>query len=157
MQQDQNIELSPIITPDPIPFTMDTIGWKILFIVLACLILFIAYTYYKKYKQNAYRRTAISNIQKLMHSKENTISTNIVQIMFLLKQTALQTYSRKQVASLEGENWLNFLDSKLNQAVFIKYKTSIASAVYKGEYTNSDSFKMDEFASNSIKWIKHHA
>jgi hypothetical protein len=77
--------------------------------------------------------------------------------MFLLKQTALQTYDRKQVASLEGENWLVFLDSKLNQSVFIKHKDIIASAIYKNEVDYSATFEIKDFAHSSIKWIKHHA
>lgn len=157
MLQDQDIKLNPIITPDPIPFTMDTVGWKVLFFLLFLLILFIAYRIFKNYKQNAYRRDAISQIQNLVANNKNGVTTIISQIMFLLKQTALQTYNRKQVASLEGENWLVFLDSKLNQSVFIKHKDVIASAIYKNEIVHSDTFEIKSFADNSIKWIKHHA
>ncbi len=157
MLQDQDIKLNPIITPDPIPFTMDTMGWKVLFLLLFLLILFIAYRFFKHYKQNAYRRDAISQIQNLISNNKNGATTIIAQIMFLLKQTALQTYDRKQVASLEGENWLVFLDSKLNQSVFVKHKDIIASAIYKNELDNSVTFEIKDFANSSIKWIKHHA
>jgi hypothetical protein len=157
MLQDQDIKLNPIIIPDPIPFTMDTLGWKILFLLLFLLILYIAYKYYIKYKQNGYRREAVSQIQNLITNNKNTASTTISQTMFILKQTALQTYNRKQVASLEGENWLVFLDSKWNHSEFIKYKDVIASAVYKNEFNNSGHFEVTEFANNSINWIKHHA
>jgi hypothetical protein len=77
--------------------------------------------------------------------------------MFLLKQTALQTYDRKQVASLKGENWLVFLDSKINQSFFIQHKDIIASVLYKNAFENSDAFEIKDFANSSIKWIKHHA
>lgn len=157
MLQDQDIKLNPIITPDPIPFTMDTMGWKIVFLLLCVLVLYIAYKYYIKYKQNAYRREAVSQIQNLITNNAHAASTTISQIMFLLKQTALQTYDRKQVASLKGENWLVFLDSKWSQSDFIKHKDVIASAIYKNEITNSGHFKVTEFANNSINWIKHHA
>ena len=157
MPQEQDINLNPIITPDPIPFTMDTIGWKVLFILLILALLFTAYRFYKTYKQNAYRRAAIYQIENLIAPNKNDTCGIISQIMFLLKQTALHTYDRKQVASLEGENWLLFLDSKLNQSVFIKHKDIIASAIYKNEYNRTKTFNIKEFANHSINWIKRHA
>lgn len=157
MLQDQDIKLNPIITPNPIPFTMDTIGWKVLLILLFLILLFIAYRFYKNYKHNAYRRDAIYQIQNLVVNNKNEVTNIIAQVMFLLKQTALQTYDRKQVAALEGENWLVFLDSKLNQSVFAKHKDVIASAIYKNEIAHSNTFDIKSFTENSIKWIKHHA
>lgn len=157
MVQDQDIALNPIIIPDPIPFTMDTFGWKFLFVILFLLLLFFAYKFYIKYRQNAYRREAVIQIQKLITNNDKALHVTIAQIMFLLKQTALQTYGRKLVASLEGDKWLTFLDSKLHQSIFMQHKEVIAAAIYKNEFNKSNAFKITDFANNSINWIKHHA
>ena len=157
MTQDENIKLNPIIEADPIPFTMDTIGGKVLFFMLFILIVILAYKYYVNYKRNAYRREAIAKIQDIIKGDINVTVSSISQIMFLLKQTALQTYGRKIVASLEGEKWLVFLDSKLNQTGFTKHHDIISSAIYKNEFNDTNSFSLTDFSNMSIKWIKNHA
>ncbi|MBU2951865.1 DUF4381 domain-containing protein [Tamlana agarivorans] len=157
MLQDKNIELSPIMEPAPIPFTMDTLGWKIVFSLLFILISYIAYKLYIKYKHNAYRRDAVSQIMVLKTQDKETTSSLISQVMFLIKQTALQTYNRKEVAALQGENWLAFLDKKLHKPYYLKHQEVIASAIYKNEFNNTGSFNFNEFAETSITWIKKHA
>lgn len=156
MLQVEDIKLKPLITPDPIAFTMETIGWQILFGLLALGVLLVSYKIYTKHKKNAYRREAVAQIQKLLTNNEYETSKVIAQIMFILKQTALQTYSRYQVASLEGENWLIFLDSKLKTPTFVNDKDIIASAVYQDKFEHTSTFKVADFANNSITWIKHH-
>jgi hypothetical protein len=157
VQQEENIKLNPIIDADPIPFTMDTLGWKMVFFILFLTILFIAYKYYLKYKRNAYRREAITKIQVLIENETASASTFISQIMYILKQTALETYDRKTVASLEGETWLTFLDKTLNQSFYITHQDVIASAIYKNEFDITSTFNQNDFANMSIKWIKKHA
>jgi hypothetical protein len=157
VQQEENIKLSPIIDADPIPFTMDTLGWKVLFFIVFLTILFIAYKYYVNYKHNAYRREAIAEIQALINNETESSSAFISKIMFLIKQTALQTYDRKTVASLKGETWLTFLDKTLNQSFYINHQEIIASALYKNEFNNDNTFSKNDFANMSIKWIKNHA
>jgi hypothetical protein len=155
--QDESIKLNPIIEADPIPFTMDTIGWKFMFVMLLIVLVYMVYKYYANYTRNAYRREAISEINSIIHNEINATASSISQIMFILKQTALQSYDRNIVASLEGEKWLVFLDSKLNQTGFTKHHEIIASAIYKNEFNDTNSFSLTDFSKMSIKWIKNHA
>jgi hypothetical protein len=155
--QDESIKLNPIIEADPIPFTMDTIGWNLVFVMLLIVIVYIGFKFYVNYKRNAYRREAISEIHSIINNQINATASSISQIMFLLKQTALQSYDKKMVASLEGEKWLVFLDSKLNQTGFTKHHEIIASAIYKNEFNDTNSFSLTDFSNMSIKWIKNHA
>ncbi len=157
MQQDQDIQLNPIIDAVPVQFTTDTIGWKILFIMLFFLLGYMVYKYYLGYKKKAYRREAVSIIEDLAQDNKSSMSFLISQIMFQLKQTALQSYDRKTVASLEGKGWLLFLDNKIKQPSFSRHHDVIASAVYKNEFNENDSFTINEFAAMSINWIKKHA
>jgi hypothetical protein len=157
MQQNENIQLLPIIEADPVKFTMDTIGWKVLFFMLILTVVFIAYNYYMNYKKNAYRRDAISIISEIALRNNNSMSALIAQIMFQLKRTALQSYDKKTVASLEGIKWLHFLDEKGKGNTFSKYQEIITDAVYKNEFKNRNDFNRDEFVNMSINWIKKHA
>ena len=131
MRQNQEIQLNPIIDADPVQFTMETIGWKILLALLLSSLVVLIYTYYLRYKKNEYRRVAISKIKELSMDKTSWMRDIISKIMFELKQTALQTYDRKTVAALEGTKWLQFLDKTLKQPNFSKHNDIIINAVYK--------------------------
>jgi len=157
MQELETIELSPVLEPSPVVFTMDTIGWKILFILLLMFLCFGIYRYYRYYKSNAYRRYAVSEIKKISTDNLESIDALIVQVMFQLKQTALQTYNRKTVASLEGQEWLNFLDEKGKTKTFSGYHDVISKAVYKNKFSNEPNFNQDDFIKMSINWINNHA
>jgi uncharacterized protein DUF4381 len=157
MQQNENIPLKPIIEADPVAFTFDTVGWKVLFFLLICLIIYISYRYYIHYKNNQYRRDAIASISNISLNKNLSMATLITSILFQLKQTAVNTYGRKTVASLEGSNWLQFLDDKVNGINFKKDKTVILNAVYRSEFEESSNFNKDNFIRMSKKWIEKHA
>ena len=157
MQQNENIQLKPIMEADPVVFTFDTIGWKVLFFLLFVTILFLIYKYYLHYKNNQYRRDAIQNINELHNKQDISVSALITRIMFEIKQTALHAYDRKTVASLEGADWLQFLDKKVKGSNFIKDQEIIIDAVYKDKYVQTDHFNRDDFVNKSLKWIKEHA
>ena len=152
----QTVELGALLEASPVPFSMDTIGWKILFGILTLLILQLLYKYYKFYKSNAYRRVAILKITQLAVANQNSSVYLISEIMFQLKQTALETYSRTEVASLKGLQWLQFLDNKGKTTDFSKNETVITEALYNNELDESNQFNSNAFVASSIKWIKTH-
>jgi len=77
--------------------------------------------------------------------------------MFQVKLTALHTFGRKKVASLEGEQWLQFLDKSVKNSNFDQYHDVIFRAVYKDEFLPSSDFNKEVFINSTIKWIKNHA
>lgn len=158
MQNPENnqLELGEIMEPEPIPFTFDTLGWKILFILLAISCLYMLFRLYSKYKHNQYRRDAIAELETLIKDSQLSEVAFITKSVFVLKRTALQSYPREQVASLKGDSWLQFLDSQVSGVTFNKYKQEVLDAIYK-ETFNSNNFNKNDFHQMSLKWIKHHA
>ena len=157
MEEVENIKLSPLMEPSPVAFSMDTIGWKILFVLLLIIIMYSAYKFYLHYKHNKYRRIAVSKIIEVSQLPDNELPSMITQIMFQIKQTALQTFGREKVAALQGDPWLQFLEETANGVHFVDYKDIIISSVYKGKISAEGDFDKMEFVKNSIKWIKRHA
>ena len=157
MEEVENIKLNPLMEPSPVAFSMDTIGWKILFALLLILILYSAYKFYLHYQHNKYRRRAVAKIIEISQLSDGEIPSMITQIMFQIKQTALQTFSREKVASLEGDQRLQFLEETAKDIRFVKYKNIIISSVYKGDISSEADFDKSGFVKNSIKWIKKHA
>lgn len=157
MQEIDNIALNPIIEAVPVQFTMDTLGWKVLFFLIIISLLFGIYSYYLHYLKNKYRRDAISKIQTIIVDSNTSMPSLITQVMFQLKQTALISFGRKKVASLEGEEWLTFLDKSVKGVHFNKYQEIISLAVYKGTIHKEVSFDKDIFIKSSLLWIRKHA
>ena len=157
MEEVENIKLNPLMEPSPVAFSMDTIGWKILFAQLLIIILYSAYKFYLHYKHNKYRRLAVAKIIEISQLSDNEMPSMISQIMFQIKQTALLTFDREKVASLEGNQWLQFLQQTAKDVHFVEYKDVIISSVYKGEVSSEVDFDKNDFVKNSIKWIKKHA
>ncbi len=157
MQEQYSIQLKPVIEPTPAAFSMDTIGWKFLLFVLLFGILYAIYKFFIHYKSNQYRREAIAKIQSINANSEITIPNLITLVMIQIKQTALRTFGRKKVASMEGEQWLQFLDNSAKSSNFNQYQDVILKAIYKNEFLDNSDFKKGDFVNLSLKWIKEHA
>lgn len=155
MKENDSIALQPIMEADPVLFTMEAIGWKIALLLTLAILFFLIFKLLKNYRANSYRRMAITNISNLRD--EISDAEFLTEVMFFLKQTALQSYQRKKVASLRGEQWLLFLDKKVKNLNFINEKEVIISAVYKNEIKTLQNFNRKDFSARSIKWIRNHA
>jgi len=157
MEQTENIQLSPLMEPIPVEFSMDTIGWKILFALVLISLLYFVYKFYLHYKRDKYRREAVAKIQEINQLSDYEMPSIITQIMFQLKKTAMLTFGKKEVASLEGSEWLQFLEKTAKGVRFADYKDVIHSSVYKSEISSEVNFDKNDFVKNSMKWIKKHA
>ncbi|MDW5287653.1 DUF4381 domain-containing protein [Formosa sp. PL04] len=155
--QSKTLELGDVIEPTPVAFTFETLGWKTVFFLLALLIAFVGYKIYKNYKKKQYLREAVTEIKKLKQQTELSPVELINAILFVLKDTAMQSFSRQEVAGLYGSEWISFLDSKEATANFKNDETVILDAVYKHEFHENSSFNKDQFTNKSIHWIQHHA
>ncbi|MCG2461708.1 DUF4381 domain-containing protein [Flavobacteriaceae bacterium F89] len=155
--QSEDVQLDDIMEPPPIPFSFDTVGWKVVFSLLGLVLLYIAYKIYLRYKSQQYRRDAVSAIEGMGKDSDMPDSTFVSKVLFLIKQTALRSYNRIDVAALNGKEWLLFLDQRVSGVNFIKYKEAITSAAYKDELDPDAKFDKGDFARMSIKWIEKHA
>ncbi|QDO92483.1 DUF4381 domain-containing protein [Formosa sediminum] len=157
--QDSSLDVSmgEIIEPTPVPFSFDTLGWKIVFVLLVLVLFYIGYRVYKNYKKKQYLRDAIAHIDELKKQSDLGVAAYINAVMFQLKETALHTFGRSEVAGLYGRDWLQFLDKKVKGANFEADETLILDAVYKHEVEEPTAFNKEVFSNKSINWIKQHA
>jgi hypothetical protein len=85
--------------PPPVPWTPQTLGWYIVFGILALLIVWLTIWKIHNWRQNGYRREALRELA----------SSSPEQLSGLLKRTALAAWPREHVASLSGDKWIDFL------------------------------------------------
>ena len=155
MNDSTQIALQPIMEADPIPFTMETLGWQFSFVLAGLLIGYLVYLFVLKYRANRYRRTAIQEIKSLESSI--TDAAFITQCMFQLKQVALQSYDRNKVAALTGEKWISFVDEHEKSVDFTAKSDVIFKAIYKGELPEATQFNRNAFSNECVNWISRHA
>lgn len=155
--QSSELELGAILEPEPISFSFNTIGWKILLVLLIFLIIYVGYRIFVTYRNNKYKRNAVAEIEALVKNNEQPLNSFITSVLIILKQTALQSYTRVEVASLQGDEWLSFLDEKVPCSNFTAYKTAITDAIYSKTLLTKADFNKEEFTQLTIKWIKKHA
>lgn len=147
-----NQEIQGIIEPSPIQYSFDTLGWKIVGVLLILLIAWLSFKAYKRYQKSAYKRNAIDFLSNL-EKKPNDLSFEIISQE--LKKVALISYGREAVASLHGVLWLTFLQEKGKNTPFLNFKDDIESVMYSDN--NLDNTKTLEIVKISKKWIKTHA
>lgn len=155
VQTDQ-IDLGPLYEPTPIVFHFETPGWTILFLILATLSIVIVAKILWKYYRNAYRRQAlkiIKIIESRFHKEHEAACVN--EMMVVLKHVCFTTYAREEVAALSGNAWLEFLESKSKDAVFLKYGKVLSQALYEDKVEHPEEVK--QLFMSSKKWIHHHA
>ena len=128
-------QLRDIHLPDQIDQFPYAPGWWIL---LAIILIGIGFYLYKIYKyQRAIRllKPAKAEITELRSLKDNELNSHsIAKLSALLKRICLIYFPRKTVASLNGKNWLEFLNKQANQKTSFFSEADIdlfASASYQ--------------------------
>lgn len=112
LQNLHDIHLPPAIGWWPI-----AIGWYILVgcIIIASGLIFIACKNYDK--RNKGKRIALATLNSYQQEylKNQDSQLGAARISELLKQVALIYYPRHQVAGLEGQDWINFLQETIKK------------------------------------------
>jgi hypothetical protein len=112
-------ELHEIALPQPVSYVPQTIGWLVAAILLLLLAAWGRYRWRRYRRANKYRVLALSRLSEL----EGELLTAgrrraLVNIPQLVKRVALQAYPREDIASLNGEAWLEFLGSNYRRKDF---------------------------------------
>ena len=121
-------------------------GYIILSLILAVALLFVVHALIR-FRRDAYRRSAIAALAALP-ADENALP----QIASLLKRTALVAYPREQVASLTGDEWLQWLTNTSGLTIPVATGEALKDGLYGGSGV-AESQALREFA---VKWIRRH-
>ncbi|MFV0554296.1 MAG: DUF4381 domain-containing protein [Mangrovibacterium sp.] len=134
-----------IIEPNTIPYSFDTLGWRIVLGLLVLSVLLAAFLLWRKWKRNKYRRDGIRLVQS---------STSMAEINHQMKLTALKLWERERVAALQGVEWLIFLNSTMKNAYTETHLfEAMAEAIYSGK---KDEELLKEFKNLAEMWFLGH-
>jgi len=152
--------LNDIVLPEPVHWWPLASGWYVLMGLLLVILVWLIQRSIKSWMNNSYRRAALSQLKLLtedIHNDQNRDSA-LRKIPVLLKRTALSVYPRRQLASLTGNNWYDFLNTKVDTPVFSGIVTDLLDKI---SYSVSELQEVHIEAQEQLLkacnyWIKHH-
>ncbi len=108
-------KLHEIILPDPVSWMPQTIGWYAIFGLILFVVGWWVCGRLRRFRKNRYRRLALEElavIERELQRPEKRAKA-LAKIPVLLKGTVLSAFPRSEVAGLNGEKWLAFLDKTM--------------------------------------------
>lgn len=147
-------QLNDIYIPEPIgwwPPSQTLIG---LFVGLSGIIIGLSWYWWKQRRLNRYRNQAMD----LLHSALATATDSQQKIQAtnaLLKQVAITHYGRQQVAALNGQAWLNFLQKSASYIQQPEAMQQFVTAHYHPQINLADE-DIQACLDYAAKWIKGH-
>lgn len=113
-------DLRDIHLPPPISHWPPAPGWFFLAGLILAVAGYVSYRLLKHWHQTRAKRFALKQLIHLEERYHNQGSVQIIteELSILVRRTALAAFPRKEVASLEGNAWLQFLDKTGNTNLF---------------------------------------
>jgi ATP/maltotriose-dependent transcriptional regulator MalT len=152
--------LNDIVLPAPVGWWPLANGWYFLIGILLIAIAWLGFKSIQRWIKNGYRRAALQELNSLTEGINNADKRNssLRQLPVLLKRTALSAYTRHQVASLSGADWVSFLNSQLNKPAFTDTTADLLNNI---SYSTGDLGDIDDKATTDLldaikEWLKYH-
>lgn len=133
MQQIE-LPLRDIHIPEAISWWPPAIGWWIL-AVLIPLSLYLIFKLYQRMTRKTALKSAKKQFKSLRDDQQLTKQEKLVALSSLMRRTAVSLYPRAEVASLTGDEWLNFLDKSISNRGF---NSDTGWLLTKGLYSRQD-------------------
>ncbi|WP_330961969.1 DUF4381 domain-containing protein [Photobacterium sp. 53610] len=146
--QTHPLQLAELHLPSPPDLWPLAWGWwvsALALILSAALIYFVARQLQQKRRQQAARKLALARLKQ---------AGSVSEINTLLRQTALTYFPRAQVAGLNGNAWLTFLDHQLQpqHQGFIALSETWTTAMYAPQVENDI---LSHCRAQAVIWVKH--
>lgn len=147
MMEDPLAALRPLHAPPPVGWWPPAPGWWLAAVLVAAVIYWI----YRYRKRMAPKRAALQELEWLEKNKD-AMGQPVAVLNQLLKRYALVCWPAKDVASLSGQAWLEFLDAHGGDGKFSQGTgQSLLSTPYQQQITMND---IHELAALARQWIK---
>lgn len=155
MQQPSTQQYGDLLEPKPVPFSLMAPGWYVVGALLLIGLLFFIYSYIKYYMRNRYRRKALLWLEKMdqEHAAEQLYAADM-----LMKRIAMQVYGRQEVATLQGMQWIRFLNNSSSRQpdIFSEDDSRLLFDVFYRNPQEASVTATATFISKTRNWIRHH-
>jgi hypothetical protein len=131
--------------PAPISIAPQTAGWTVLAVLLALVLVWLAWRGVQRWRANAYRRAALAEL--------DAAGDDPVAIADILRRTALAAWPRERVASLSGADWLRFLDATGGGGGFAD---GPGAALAGAPYRSDAAAPAPGLGALAARWVRRH-
>lgn len=139
--------------PDPVAYWPQTAGWYVVLALIVAAVALVVWWRWRVWQRNAYRRDALKRIDAI-----DTDAKRLPELARILRACALYTGAREDVASLRGEDWINWLNRSAGRDMFtpadaalidrMPYAVSLADDV--------DTAQSAHLIETSRLWVRRH-
>lgn len=112
--------------------------------IASCLFIALIYRRWAQWKANAYRRSALRELEQ---------AQSICEISEVLRRTALAVASRQTIAGLSGSAWPAWLASQVSQPMPDQIAKQLEHSVYRPATGPVDLSAVRDYAND---WIHQH-
>ncbi len=103
--------LKELPLPEPVSWMPQTVGWLFLAIAAIAAVAYFGWRRWQAYQADQYRRDALARLKQMNAGQLQGLPE-------LLRLAALSAGPRKEVASLRGADWINWLNARVDQPIF---------------------------------------
>lgn len=149
--------LHDVVAPAPVSWAPQTVGWAVLAAALVVLLVWWGWRAWRRALANRYRKVALAEVERVLRDDPSSGRAALGAINEILKRTALTAWPRTEVASLAGEDWLEFLDATAGGEHFREGPgRALADQVYAPGVLSADEDERRAFLEAVRRWIRHH-
>lgn len=148
-----------IALPTPVSWMPQTWGWGLVAAVIAAILATWAVVAIRRYRRNAYRREALSLLGEAAQQVRNpaTRVAGLDHVGELLKRTALAAWPRKEVASISGSEWIDFIRGSSEDEGSEALARLLNDIEYRGADVNAVPANVgDDIVDGARRWIETH-
>jgi hypothetical protein len=151
-------DFGTLIEPAPVPFTFGAPGWYVLAASVCILLCATVWVGVYLYKRNRYRKQALhwlAEREKTLHAT-NAFELLVYDASMLIKRIAMARYGRNNVAGIDGQAWINFLNKTGRGKQFTDMDAQLLQqTLYSTEKIISET-EANAFVHKTKHWIATH-
>lgn len=145
------VETTP---PDMVSLIPSTLGWQIVYLLLAIFACKKLYGKYIEYKRNAYRRNALKVLNGF---KAKDLPLDVQRkLPALLRTTALFAYNREEISQITGKEWEIWLDQQCESCLFSTTFSGMLHALSFAPTINFTQQQTQGLIEQMIIWVESH-
>ena len=149
-----------VVAPVPVSWAPQTVGWAVLAAALVVLLAWLGWRAWQRARANRYREEALAEIDRVAEALRGDPAGGLAAlgaVNEILKRAALTAWPRQEVASLAGEDWLEFLDATADGQDFRSGPGRVlADRVYAPSGIPAGEDERRAFFATVRRWIRHH-
>ncbi len=143
-------QLKDIHAPEPISMWPATFAWYFLFSLLLAFLIYVAIKITKVYAKKRRQQKVLKLLTQAVDLYQMDPAAALANISILLRRVALAKYKRIEVANLNNNAWLIFLDNAINTTEFTH---CIGQVLLTAPYQKSAEVDITQLAALVRRWI----